>query len=362
MTDSTPTISPGPSPQAEGRSIGRMLKLIAQILGFAVGIALLWWCVHEAMKNRDALKRLADATPGQIASLIGATLLVVFASGAAFRETLYPVRKLPMLEVQATNVIACLLALLPFKLSVFFRVLVHNRRDGVPVLTIGAWFSAVGVVILCVLAPMLGAGIWRGQADTLWFIAAGGGMLALLLAVLFTARSLATPNGWAWAQRFYAKLPLPRVLRPGSVAATHLFDKGHEGVRMLASPRVIFGCAGFRLLDFAAQAARIAIAAAIVGQEIQWDQALLAGSIFFLITAAAPSGALGAREGGTAWLIGAILPHLDKEKFLVVVLTVSGTEAVVLIVGSLVGMAYLRPDRFIRRGMSIPDAPAGPAV
>lgn len=340
MTDS-------PTP-ASGRSLGRTLKLTFQALGFAVGIALLWWCVHEAMKNRDALKRLADATPGQIAALIGATLIVIFASGAAFRETLYPVRRLPMLEVQATNVIACLLALLPFKLSIFFRVLVHNRRDHVPLFTIAAWFGAVSVVILCVLAPMLGAGIWRGRADALWFFGAGGGMLATLLTVLLFARWVAKPSGWAWAHSMYAKLPLPATLRPGSTAASMFFEKSHEGVRMLASPRVVFGCAGLRLLDFAAQAARIAIAAAIVGQPMQWDQALLAGSIFFLITAAAPTGALGAREGGTAWLIGAILPHLDTEKFLVVVLTVSGTEAVVLIVGSLIGLAYLRPDRLKR--------------
>jgi hypothetical protein len=86
-----------------------------------------------------------------------------------------------------------------------------------------------------------------------------------------------------------------------------------------------------------------------VGQAISWDQALLAGSIFFLITAAAPSGALGAREGGTAWLIHAILPTLEMKDFLVVVLVVSGTEAVVLIAGSLIGLAYLRPDRLMRR-------------
>jgi hypothetical protein len=330
--------------------MGSIAKTIAQIVGFLIGIGLLGWCVTVALKKRESLAKLADATPGQIAALIGVTIVVVLASGAAFRETLRPIKKLPMLEVQAVNFIACLFALLPFKLSVVFRVLVHNRRDGVPLLTIGAWFGAVGVVILCVLAPMLGAGIWRGSADTIWFITAGGGMLGCLLAVLLVARALATERGWAWAQRVYAKLPLPAKLRHGSIAATMLFEKSHEGVRMLASPRVIFGCAALRLLDFAAQAGRIWIAAAIVGQTIQWDQALLAGSIFFLITAAAPSGALGAREGGTAWIIGAVLPHLDREQFMVVVLVVSGTETVVLLVGSMVGLAYLGPGRLVRLG------------
>jgi hypothetical protein len=354
MSDDVPASRPPTAIAAEAtpprRGLGPVLKLIVQIGGFVIGIALLGWCVNIALKNRAALKQLAEATPGEVAALIGATIVVIFASGAAFRETLRPIKKLPMLEVQAANVIACLLALLPFKLSVFFRVLVHNRRDGVPLFTIGAWFGAVGVVILCVLVPMLLAGIWRGSADTLWFITAGGGMLACLLALLFVARALKTDRGWAWAQQMYGKLPLPSRLRPGSPLATMFFEKSHEGVRMLGSSRVVFGCAGLRLLDFAAQAGRIAIAAAIVGQPLHWDQALLAGSIFFLITAAAPSGALGAREGGTAWIIGMVLPHVNHEHFMVVVLVVSGTEAAVLLVGSMLGLAYLRPDRLMRLG------------
>lgn len=356
MSDhSSQSHSPTPTEVAAPRHrIGPALKMIAQVLGFIVGIALLGWCVNIALKNREALKRLGDATPGEIAALIGATIVVIITSGAAFRETLRPIKKLPMLEVQAANVIACLLALLPFKLSVFFRVLVHNRRDRIPLFTIGAWFACVGVVILCVLGPMLFAGIWRRSADTLWFITAGGGILLCLCTVLFVSRSLATERGWAWAQRFYSKFPVPAKLRLGSLAATMLFEKAHEGVRMLGNPRVVFGCAGLRLLDFAAQAARIAIAAAIVGQSLHWEQALLAGSIFFLITAAAPSGALGAREGGTAWIIGAVLPNLDRQLFTVVVLVVSGTEAAVLLVGSMIGLLYLRPDRLLRAGHKAP--------
>jgi hypothetical protein len=75
---------------------------------------------------------------------------------------------------------------------------------------------------------------------------------------------------------------------------------------------------------------------------------------FFLITAAAPSGALGAREGGTAWIIGAVLPNLDRELFTVVVLVVSGTESAVLLVGSMIGLLYLRPDRLLRAGHKAP--------
>jgi hypothetical protein len=326
-------------------------KLALQVLGFLIGIALLAWCVHTAFKDPEGFKRLGQASLRQIAELVGLTIVVVLCSGAVFRETLVPIRKLPMLEVQATNFIACLLVLVPFKLSVLFRVLVHNRRDKVPLLTIGAWFAAVGAVILCVLGPTLLAGIWRrGHADTLWFVSTGGGMFVLLTTLLLIARFFATERGWSWLKGHYGRIPLPARLRAGSTAATALLEKGHEGVRMLASPRVVYGCAILRLMDFAAQAGRIAVAAAIVGQDISWEHALLAGTIFFLITAAAPSGALGAREGGTAWLISAVLPGLDRDRFMLVVLAVSATEAAVLLVGSVISIAYLRPDRLLRRG------------
>ncbi|HMN41912.1 MAG TPA: lysylphosphatidylglycerol synthase domain-containing protein [Phycisphaerales bacterium] len=345
MSDPLPT----PSPPHRTRAVA---KAVLQILGFVIGIAILGWCVSTALKpgNREALTRLHEASFGQIAALIGLTIVIIVASGAVFRETLVPIKRLSILPAQATNTIACLLVLAPFKLSVLFRVLVHNRRDGVPLLTIGAWFGAVGVVILCVLLPMMGGAAMRGRADTAWFIIAGGGMLACLLLVLLVARALATPRGWDWAQRLYARFPLPARLRPGSIAATVLFEKAHEGVRMLASPRVVFGCAALRLIDFAAQAGRIAIAAAIIGVPLEWDRALLAGLVFFLITAAAPSGALGAREGGTAWLIGVVLAGVDRDRFLLVVLTVSATEAAVLLIGSAISLAYLRPDRLLRLG------------
>lgn len=356
------------------------LRITAQILGFLIGLALLVWCISTALKkeNRESLSKLADASPAQIALLIGLSLIVMLASGAVFRQTLLPIKKLPMLEVQAVNAIACLLALLPFKLSVIFRVLVHNRRDGVPILTIGAWFGAVAAVILCVLIPILGAGIWRGGADVLWFITAAGGIIFCLTTLWLTARFFATPRGWSIAQNIYAKLPLPARLRvPGAGHCVHcnynlnatppelpcpecgrprspctgasLLDRAHEGVRMLASPGVVYGCAGLRLFDIGAQAARIAVAAAIVGQPIHWEHALLAGSVFFLITAAAPSGALGAREGGTAWIISALLPGVDFDKFAIVVLAVSATEAIVLLLSSLAALAYLRPDRIMQR-------------
>ncbi len=350
-THTTPT-PPIPSHSAPRHPLARSLKIIAQVLGFAVGIALLGWCIRIALQphNRHALARLTDASAADVALLAGLSIVVLFASGAAFRETLVPIKRLSMLEVQATNIIACLLALLPFKLSVVFRVLIHNRRDGVPILTIGAWFSAVGVVILCVLLPMLGASVWRARADTLWFVAVIGGMLLMLVAVLLTARACSTPRGVAFLQSIYAKLPLPRSLRPGSPFTIAVFDKAHEGVRMLASPRVVFGCALLRVMDFAAQAGRIAVAAHILGVPLHWDHALLAGSAFFLIGAAAPSGALGVREAGTAKLIAYVLPGVDLDQFTLVVLTVTAMETVVMIAGSIPAAIYLRPYRLTRLG------------
>src|SRR5207247_1887125 len=115
---------------------------------------------------------------------------------------------------------------------------------------------------------------------------------------LLIARFFATDRGWTWFKGHFNRLPLPRRLKSGTPAHHSLFEKAHEGVRMLASPRVVLGCAALRIIDIAAQSARIALAAAIIGHPLPWEHALLAGSIFFLISAAAPTGSLGVREKG----------------------------------------------------------------
>ena len=112
-----------------------------------------------------------------------------------------------------------------------------------------------------------------------------------------------------------------------------------------------------RLADLAVNAARFAAAAAIVGHPLAWDQAILAAIAYYMLGIIAPTGMLGAREAGTVWFVGAVglgtvagqSAQEAAASLTVLTLFITGTESVVLLAGAAGGVAWLRPDRLLRR-------------
>jgi hypothetical protein len=250
--------------------------------------------------------------------------------------------------VLAVNAIATLLANLPFKLSLIFRVLVHNRRDRLPLLTIGAWFAAVAAVMACVLIPLTMAGAWRQRPDSLWAVASLGGAAVFCVVMLAISRCLAMEANWRWLSQLIHRAPMPSAFRRALERQDGPLDRAHEGVRMLAHPGIVLGAILLRLGDVCIHTMRFYLAAKVLNVPLGIDQAVLAGSVYFLIGAAYPAGQLGAREGGTAWLLRAVIPAFDLDRFFVVVLLVSATELIVTLFSAAAGMAWLRPDRLLR--------------
>lgn len=334
-------------PEDESEGTKSRAKMAVQIFGFLIGIGLMVWVIGAVLspENQQKLARLREATPQQLLGLLGLSALIIVVSGEVFRRSLAPVKRLPILGLHATNVIACLLALLPFKLSIVFRVIVHNRRDKVPLLTIGAWFAAVSVITLLAVIPILGAGIARGTPDLAWYAISIGGIVVGIGVMLAIARALSRESTWEWFKGVWGRLPLPKALKSHG-----LMERAHEGVRMLASPGAVLACTGLRMADICVQAFRFMLAATILDQPLSWDQAVLAGGAYFLIGAAAPTGQLGAREAGTAGLLATLVPYIELRTFATVVLVISGSEMIVLLAGSAIGVAYLRPDRLLRLG------------
>lgn len=335
------------------------MKLALQAVGGLVGIGMLVWCVKIAMSenNQAALKRLADADASDLAMLLGLSLLAVLVAGETFRRVLMPVQRLPVVRTHATNAIASVLALLPFKLSIVFRVLVHNRRDGVGLLTIGAWFAAVAVVILTVLVPVMLASWWRGKADTLWLVSVGVGVLVSAGSLLAVARWISSKRGWAMVQKLWHAMPFPRVIKNST-----LLDRAHEGLRMLSHPATLAQCVALRLIDIACQTGRVFLAAKILGLGLTWDQAAVAGSVYFLVGALAPTGQAGAREGLTAVIAAAVLAGHDMNDFAVIVLPISVSELLVLLVLSVLGMPVVRPDKLMLGKHGSPERDARSAT
>jgi hypothetical protein len=331
-----------PLPPARPRS--RAPRLLIQLAGFLIGLGLLGWCVAMALKpaNRQSLNDLFHASATQISTLVGLSVATLFLNGLIFWITLLPVRRLRLADVLATSALATFLLYLPFKLSVVARAVIHNRRDHMPLLTIGAWLVALGIVVMATLCPMLLASIWRGRIDPPWFAAAGIGLLLVFATLVGTSRAFAGEAGLARLHRLADPLPLPplqRFLRSG------IFVRFHQGFTMLASPATVGAAMLLRILDIGVQAIRFMVAAEVVGQHLTPDQAFLIASTYFLIGATSPAGSLGMREAGTTGLAG--LLHLGGTNFTVVALVVSAAELVVNLTGAAAAVAWLRPDRLI---------------
>lgn len=322
----------------------RRLTILLQGIGFLACIGLMVWVAISVLKpeNRDKLARIRSMEPSDLALLLGLSALIVFVSGGTFRQMLTPVRRLKMVDVQATSVIASLLALLPFKLSIVFRVLVHSRRDNIPLFTIGAWFLAVTAVIGAVLAPVMVVNALHPRVDGAWFVL-GAGAVALSVGFMFTVARLAlAPRGWAIIESIWTKLA------PGFLRRSGLLDRGRESLRMIGDPWALGTSVILRLTDIAAQAARVYIASRVIGAPMLPGESLLAGSVYFLIGAIAPTGQVGAREQGTATFVSVVAPTLNVDTLKIIVVVISASELLVLLIGSLFGAVWLRPDRLLR--------------
>lgn len=342
-----------------------LAKAIVQLVGFAVCIALFWWVIRGVLapQSRDQLARLGEAPAWKVAALLALGFTTTFINGAIFQVTLWPVRKLRTADIQSVNAIASMLAPLPFKIGLLFRVFTHNRRDRLPLLTIVAWFGAITATMAAAVLPPLGASASRGAIDAIWAIAAIGGVLGTTIALVIVAQVCSDGPGWARLERFIRALPLPQSVK-GTPDGSHagILPRIHEGLRMLAHPWAVVACVALRLVDAGVHTTRFLLAASILGVSLPTDKAVIAGVAYFLIGAAAPTGQLGAREAGSAWLLGRLLPGVDLAQFKLVALLVSATEASVLLVMAMAGAAWLRPWRLVARGTNpARSAAAAPA-
>lgn len=309
-----------------------------QIAGFILGVVLLGWCVRVAFseQNRAQLTRLLDARPLDLGVLVGLTLLSLLLNAGAFWTMIRTVRPVPARSVLGVHAVASALAYLPFKLSLVFRAAAHHRRDGVPILTIGAWMGNVGCVMLGVIGPAVLATSVRPEVDSRWFAIAGAGCAAACVCIIVIARLASRGGLWRWLHdRATPVAGAPEARWQRLVRHTHLLDRAHEGIGMLAHPSAVLLGALLRAIDIGAQSARFLVAARIVGAELSTSQAVAAAATYFIIGAVAPTGSLGFREAG-------VFALLRSEGFAVVILAVTAVEMVVQIACAVPAALYLR--------------------
>lgn len=362
-SDSAPSlIDPATAePTAAPPANRRRMRLGVQTLAFILGLLLLWWCAAQALseENQAQIRRLGEASVLDIGLLAGLSLVSVILNGLVFWVVLLPVQRIGVLGVVATNALASFLNYLPFKLSVLARVIIHGRRDRVPFFTIGAWFAAVGCVLVGVYAPLVSVSLWRHRIDWVWLAAGGGGVLGVLGVAVLVARLLAGERGSLRLETLATRLLDrfdARIAR--WLLRTRIVARLMSGFDMLGSPAAVGAGAACYLADLGVQTSRFVIAATVLGVTISWQDATLVASCYFIIGVASPAGQLGTREAGTAWLAG-VLHMAGGESLAVVMLLASAVESLVALGSAGAAIFILRPARILWGGTGA-TTPGGP--
>jgi hypothetical protein len=251
-------------PSPDTKALLTPTKLLMQLVGFAVGLALLVWIINNAIGEGN-WGRIVRADPWLIAALLGCTLASAFLNGTTFWVTIQPIAPLRFWDLQRLNVVANMLNYAPVRLGAIARVVYHLRVDGLGFLQMGAWFSLIGYTLALGVASCVLATMAHARVDWVW-----AGLVAgqLLLGGM--------------ALRVFGGLPL--IARYG---------RGIE--RVATDHRSLWGAIVLRVTDLGAFTARMAVAAAILDIRLDPGQIVVL-ALVALAASLIPFGRVGFRE------------------------------------------------------------------
>lgn len=315
MTDQTTELNDAPHAEEEQPTPRKRHPLILalHLLGYCLGLALMAYCVRTAVQA-DALDHVREASSLQIALLFFCSFVSVTAHGAAWWLLMSPLVRLSFHHVQAINAIASLLFYAPAKLSVISRVALHRRVDRLGYGRMAAWFVAGAICMAVPFTAMLLPALLTEVSPAGRVLITIAVMLAGVAAIVVVARF-----------RLVGKLL-----------------RGSE--RMLAFPHIVAGAVLLRLVDLSAMTVRLKIACDVLGRPISLSDAYALTVLPLVGGVVSPIGALGAREWLTG-LLGRFVEATEQATFQSAATLATATEASVLIVLALIGLAVVRPHR-----------------
>lgn len=316
-------------------------KIAAQVIVTLGCLGLLGWAMTVAFSadNRERLEAMRDAPLWMPLALIGLSALGIVLNGTMFWQVLLPIRRLGFLEVIGVNAIATFLSILPFKLGLVVRGMIHHRRDRMSFRDIIAWFAAMSALGAGTLGPVALASLITIKINALWWVIGVGGAVAASIAAVVLGRL-------SDRSKTLARLSMGscRIVRHVSAVAWHFV---------------------IRTADVAVLVARFAVAAMIAGYALPIDQAILFGTTYFMLSVISPSGTLGWREGIITALAAGIATRGDvdaaRDAVALVTLTVTAAETLTSLVMGAAAWIAIRPDRYFTRRTDPPETPESPA-
>ena len=309
-----------PPPEKPGLPTG--YRLILQIGGFVIGVALVIWCIQGALAGGgEGWTKLRSANPLLVAGMLGCSLVSLLVNGALFWTTIRPVRRERFWPLQGINFTSGLLNYAPVRLGLFSRFLYHMRVDRMSLLFLIGWFAVVTIAMAAVMGASVLATLLNPGLDLTWiliFLAP----LALLVLVL------------PWIASF------PIITR---------FTKGGEA--MLRHRGWFTAGLVLRTVDLGMWTLRIALAAMILDLDIATGDILIV-AVAALVTAMNPLGRIGYREAAVRLLAGYLATPTSGQDldstFAALAILESVSEAAVTIPCGVIALLWWYPA--IRRG------------
>jgi hypothetical protein len=297
-------------------------KIVMQIVGFALGLALLIWCIVGAARGGD-WSAVAQAPPHLVLGLMGCTLVSLAANGAIFWLVIRPVQPLRLRHLMLLNVTTAVLNYAPIRAGLIARIAYHLKVDRMPLMIMGGWFAAIGYTTVMAVAAVIVATLLQQSYQFSWF-----SWLAIVFGQI-VAMGFVTIGLIGAAQMFLTPAFVQRV--------------GRGMHRMLREPLPLWGALALRLVDIGAFMGRMWCAAAIIGldQKLTGTQVALLG-VTALVMTLFPLGRVGYREAGVAlvapYLVG--INDIDAALKQLALLESAGEAIVAIPLGSLALLWY----------------------
>jgi hypothetical protein len=359
VNDPTPSIEAPPTKRSH-----RARTIAIQVVGILAALASLAYAGSQAFGSNtgEQWKKLTSAPRSTIAIIFGLSAATLLVEGLSFWILVRPIKRLRAIDVIATNNLCTFLAYLPFKVSAVTRVLIHNRRDGIPIPSIMAWFAAFALVMMLTFVPaVLLVGV-MGAIDGRWGVVIGAILLGACVGLLILGRWFRGDPG---LERLVGFLRAIRLSRAEPLLRSQLWRNLHAGFDVFATPTTVIGSIALRAIHAVVLTARFVLVAHVLSLDPSLSMSFQLALAFFFVGAASPAGMAGLREGAVTGLAGLLLKgtaaHASVRDYAAVALVVSVTEAIVFLVGGILGLLWLRPDHLLklrRKPVLAPDTSA----
>lgn len=255
-------------------------KIVAQLLGWSVGLGLLGWIIYRAVLSGD-WEKLAAADPLLIAALLGCTAISAVINGTGFWISIQSIRHVRWTDMQLLNLVGNMLNYAPIRLGALARVAYHHRVDRLGLLQIGAWFALIVYILFLGVGACLVATLVHDTFDIVW--------IAIVVGIMVMG-GIATQ----------------------AVVAHPLIVKHGRGIdRMTRDHRALWGLVALRLADIAAFTARMAVALYILDIHLPLTHIVVL-AVVALAAGLIPFGKVGFREFCVAIVAARLAASTDE--------------------------------------------------